>query len=628
MGYPTSRVLVYDRHGESAGDMGSDEVVARVRHEEINGDHTLTIATTRVLEVGMRLLTVDGTGRWREYVVDEPDELHETGRHAIGTYKACWSLQYDLKACPGGTLWAAASEGTNDPIGASAALSVALTNSQLWRPGNCDLGTYGAASLYDGQVWDYLSKLVDVWGGEVDARIEVGREGVIGRYVDWRTALGSSTATRRFDWGSDVLSIRRIPEPGPYYCRIIPRGGSEATDADGVSYTNRTGIEDENDGVEWLQDDEAADNFKFSDGSGGWVYPTKTVCYDLETEGDAEELLQKALADLPNHTHPLVTYEASVLQLARAGMETQGVELGDAVQCVDRGFGPTPLRIEGRVIANDVNELDDTDIDLTIGQLGTTLAEEIRTLATSALGDVGGRLSRIESGGSIVYLEQLVDQLNAVINATGGWNYVVPGEGTITYDVAVSDPLVGTEASQVVQVKGGSIRLADTKKSGFAGIDDWEWRTLIVSGHVAAELVTAARITSGFIGNPEGNVYIDLDNGRLYIGPQTSINDVLDGLGDDIAAAAQVATNFLQYNQTSGALTLGATDSKASNVLTNEGNFFRMEGADVAWIAKHLLDDVWELFIEQARVTDMLRFGDFAWIARSNGNMTIKWMGA
>ena len=31
---------------------------------------------------------------------------------------------------------------------------------------------------------------------------------------------------------------------------------------------------------------------------------------------------------------------------------------------------------------------------------------------------------------------------------------------------------------------------------------------------------------------------------------------------------------------------------------------------------------------ENAQITDMLRFGDFAWIARQNGNMTLKWIGA
>lgn len=685
MSYPTDRIILYDRHGSSLGDLAPADVLGRVRYEEINGEHTLSIVTTRRLLVGYRLLTVDGTGKWREWVVDEPDEAHESGRHAIGTYKACWSMQYDLEACPGGVLWASAEEGTHDPITASAALAIALTNSPLWQAGNCDVGTTGGASLYDGQVWDYLAKLVEVWGGEMDARIVVDSTGVVSRYVDWRARLGSTSVTRRFDWGYDVTGIRRTPDPGPYYCRIVPRGGSEGTDADGVSYSNRVGIEEETQGgVDYIEDSDAALDFRLSDGAGGWIYPTKTVNYALETEGDSEELYLKALADLPNHTHPGVTYEANVLQLARAGMDVQGVELGDTTQCVDRGFGDAPLRIEGRVMAMETNELNAEDVTLTMGQLGSSLADEIRTLAEATVQNVTTRVNQIVSGGTIVYLEHLVDKLNAEINALGGYTYQVPGQGTVTYDTAVANPLVATEASQVVQIKGGAIRIANSKQASFSGIEDWNWSTLMVAGHVNADLVTAAHMISGYIGNANGNVYIDLDNGVVRLGPTAQFGDGgtiqdaldsidantsdIDNMGADVGAltsdladeiaqraadtsalttqigdvqagftltanqlsmaiddARRMATDYLTYEN--GELTLGATDSVVRQVLTNARNSFRNSAGDIAYFGLSP-DQVWALFIATAHITDMLRFGDFAWIARNNGNMTIKWMGA
>lgn len=684
MAYPTDRILLYDRQGVSLGEIGPSDVLGRVRNEEVNGVHTLTLVTTRPLLVGYRLLTVDATGKWYEWVVDEPDEAHESGRCAIGTYKACWSMQYDLEACPGGVLWASAEEGTHDPITAGAALSIALTNSPMWRAGTCDVGTTGGASLYDGQVWDYLAKLVEVWGGEMDARIVVDSAGVVSRYVDWHARIGSANVTRRFDWGHDVTGIRRTPDPGPYYCRVVPRGGSEGTDSDGVSYSNRIGIEDETGGIPYLEDADAAADFRMSDGAGGWIYPTKTVNYALATEGDSEELLNLAQADLHNHTRPGVTYEANVVQFARAGMDVQGVALGDSVQCVDRGFGPTPLRIEGRVMAMEVNELNDADVTLTIGQLGGTLADEIRSLATSVVEGVTTRVNQIVSGGTIVYLEHLVDRLNAEINALGGYTYLVPGQGAITYDVAVTDPLIGSEATQVTQVKGGAIRIANSKQASFSGIEDWNWATLMVAGHINADLVTAAHIVTGYIGNASGNVFIDLDNGIVRLGPTTQlgesgtlqealasidanandIDDVSSGvsqvssdLQDEIAQRAadtsalttqigdvqagftltanqlsmaiddarRMATDFLTYEN--GELTLGATDSVVRQVLTNARNAFRNSAGDIAYFGLSA-DQVWALFIATAHITDMLRFGDFAWIARSNGNMTIKWVGA
>jgi len=46
----------------------------------------------------------------------------------------------------------------------------------------------------------------------------------------------------------------------------------------------------------------------------------------------------------------------------------------------------------------------------------------------------------------------------------------------------------------------------------------------------------------------------------------------------------------------------------------------------VAWFG---LNDknIWEMFIQTASIRDRLSFGLFSWIARSNGNMTLKWMG-
>lgn len=129
MGYPTDRVILYDPNGLPLGDLGKDEILSRIRKEELNGEHSLTIVTTRIINSGSRVLTCDGSGKWREYVVTEPDEEHSSGKAAIGTYRCTWSMQSDLTATAGGVLWASATDGTNEPISAQQALSIALTNS-------------------------------------------------------------------------------------------------------------------------------------------------------------------------------------------------------------------------------------------------------------------------------------------------------------------------------------------------------------------------------------------------------------------------------------------------------------------------------------------------------------------
>ena len=111
------------------------------------------------------------------------------------------------------------------------------------------------------------------------------------------------------------------------------------------------------------------------------------------------------------------------------------------------------------------------------------------------------------------YIDSLLNRINAEINATGGYTYITQGEGIRTYDKAVSDPLVGEEADQVVEIKGGTIRIADSKTSQ----GEWEWKTVFTSGHISAELVTAANITTGYIGNSSSGSYWDLENNIFQI---------------------------------------------------------------------------------------------------------------
>lgn len=514
-----NRFIVFDRQSNPLFDLKEEEIISAYRTEVINGEHKLEIETTRILEEGMRILIQDHTGKWREWVIDEPDETHnEDGM--VGLYGCTWSLQYDLSTVDGGELW----PGTYSPISARNALAMVLAKQSRWELGEVTLPSIGGTTLYDGSVWEYLGKLQSVWGGEIDSRIVVSDTGILHRYVMWYSYIGSQSAVRRFDYGHDCTEIKRTPSPGPRYCRVVPRGGNDATDSDGISYSNRVGIQTEpassgdgwihNNKSKWIRDPDAEQLFRIPDGKGGWIYPEKVVIYDTD---DPEELLQKASSEVHQHTRPEVTYEASVIQFAAAGMDAHGVQLGDRIHIVDRMFGDTPLRLESRIFEMRVNELDDTDIELTIGDVSKGIEASFKSMV-DAVNSALDRSRKIEGAGTLVYLQTLLDQLNTEINATGGYSYVVKGQGLITYDKAVADPLIGIEATSVTQIKGGSIRIANSKKPQFSGIEDWEWKTVFVSGHIAAELVTAVNVVTGWLGNNDGT-FIDLDNNTANFGP-------------------------------------------------------------------------------------------------------------
>ena len=169
MAYPTSRIQLFDKDCNPIRELAPKEVLSRVRHEEINGEHTLTIETTRHLEVGWRALTVDSTGRWREWVVEEPDEVHDKGLSSTGTYRMVWSLQYDMSHTgdESGNL-GHREVGIARSASGSEAVALAIRGTRRWTVGTCDVQpcAVGEGVVMIGEnAWDCLDKVIKAWGG-------------------------------------------------------------------------------------------------------------------------------------------------------------------------------------------------------------------------------------------------------------------------------------------------------------------------------------------------------------------------------------------------------------------------------------------------------------------------------
>lgn len=546
------RVILFDRFGNPLGELSEDEVFGLVRTEKVNGEHSLTITTTRVLEKGWRVLTCDARGIWREHVVYGTDALHDSAERPFGSYYCVWSVQPDLM----GTR-VSAMPGVINPTTAALALDAALGGTDRWSRGTVTQTTTGGASMYDTDGWSAMGTLVETWGGEVDTTIGVGSAGVVSRQVDLYDKQGDQSGRRRFDFGADIKSVRRRIEDGPLYCRITPRGRGEETEGGG--YGRKITIESVNDGKDYLENPAMVDLAKLPDGHGGWEYPTLEVENpDIETPA---ELKAWAQALLEESTVPKVTYEVDVMQLAREGADMHGVSLGDAVQVVDRKFGG--LRIAARVMEMTVNMLDEADAQLTIGQV----ADDLSTM----FGGFGTRLNTVANavynmnGGTYStagFLSRLLERLNEEINADGGYAYITEGHGILCYDTAVSDPLVGAEASKVVEIKGGSIRIANTKTAQGA----WQWKSVFTSGHIAAEVVTAAAITTGYIGNASSGTYIDLDSNTVQLGSKSSINATVDNYGFDVNRLTD-SVMHLGYEGTSYKLRIGKSGTTQSKIV-------------------------------------------------------------
>lgn len=605
----SSRVMVFDPQDKFLFEIAPDDLFDGEQNEEINGQHSLTLTTTVVLRKEQRILTNDDTGKWYEHVVSGEDQRHQNGERPFGTYQCIWSLQHDMQVTTVNRM-----PGVQNPVQASFALDAALSGSKRWVSGTVTQTSLAGASMYQMSGWQALSVLVTTWGGELDATIEVMGKRITARKVDLYDKMGSQHVTRRFDYGRDLVGISRTVDESPVACRIIPRGKGEEV---GDGYGRKITIEDVNDGIEWLQNDDSAEDFKLPNSEGGYDYPT--VYVDNGSIEDPFELLQWGQSVLNDYTTPRVTYKSDVMQLAVAGMDAQGVALGDKVDTVDRAFEPVPLRVSGRITALKRNLKNKMLSTVTIGYMRASVVSGMSARMNSISAEVESVSGQVATTAD--YLENILTNINRELNATGGYWYLVQGQGVRTYDTAVTNPLTGDEASAVVEMRGGSIRIANSRTA----TGEWDWRTVLVSGHVAADMVTAANITAGFIGDPSNGNYWNLDTGEFHLSSMSMIGDsTMQDIIDSIDDARRYATDYLTY--ANGELTLGATDSVIKNVLTNQRMSYRTDAGDVAWFGLNS-QNIWEMYIETASIQNRLSFGDFSWIARNNGNMTLKWVG-
>lgn len=546
------RFIRFDHLGNVVGEVSANDIMALTRLEVINGEHSLNVTTFQVLNKNERIVYQDGRGIWREYVVAGVDEEHASGKRVIGTYYCVWSVQQDLMGVPVSVM-----PGVQTPVNASSALSSALSTQSRWAKGTVTNTNTGGASMYDTNAWNALSILVANWSGELSTTIEVANNsGVTARKVDLYSQQGSQTALRRFDFGADLRSIKRIFADEPYYCRISPRGKGEQTN-DG--YGRKITIESVNGGLDYLEYAPMVDVCKIPDGNG-YQYPTLIVeNSNCETALALKTWAQGVLAD---YCTPKITYEIDAVQAGIEGVDVSGVSLGDAVFVVDKYFNDG-LRLTGRVTEMTVDELNEREITIKIGYASETLSSKVSSGAEAyeIANNLQNELSTAE------YIQNLLDRINAEINATGGYTYITEGQGIRTYDVAVTDPLIGSEASAVVEIKGGAIRIANTKTAQ----GEWIWKSVFTSGHIAADLVTAANITTGFIGNASNSSYWDLDAGTLTVKDGTITGGTITGstvISSLLKSSNNLITIDLVGASWAGGILLSSSDYYTRNLYT------------------------------------------------------------
>lgn len=172
--------------------------------------------------------------------------------------------------------------------------------------------------------------------------------------------------------------------------------------------------------------------------------------------------------------------------------------------------------------------------------------------------------------------------------------------------------------------KSGAIDDAKRNATNFLSIDD--------SGIMVADMSNGTHSPSSPVGR---NVFINSESVNIR-----NNSDIVASFGEKIylysgnnytmvdSDGVSIFSNNTQVAKfTKNEIVLGDYSSRIKNVITGTRIAFVSDDGKTAASFGLNDDGIWEMRIGATYAEETLRFGNYAWEGRSNGNMTLKWLG-
>lgn len=544
------RYMIFDRWGNPLGDL--PYAIKAIRTRATDGTDTLDITTIGEINKDERIVFKDSMGRWAEYLCQSTQTARAAGMPVTVAY--CTGSIAELSRTY-------IEDKRNRNANAKACLAKALEGTR-WAVGTVETGTItGTADLsfYHCTVLEAIQKTADTYGLEVQTEYQPDPTGnQIGqRIIHLVEHRGTANTTKRFEYGKDLTQIKRDIDSGDVITRLYGWGkGIEQTNDQGEAtggYSRKISFADVNNGKPYVQDDQALANWGIPGPDGTRHHSEASV--DFPDCEDPKELLNLTKAALKTRTTPTVSYTADVTALGQAGYDPEGTDVGDSVQIIDTSF-TNPLRLEGRILQ--IEE----DLAGSLAETKITLGN-IRQSYTQRLAAQQQALDKLVSnsgawnsaaGGTGPYMKDLIDRINQIMNATGGYTYLKPGQGIYVYDKPEDQ-----NPTQCIHIGGGYWRIADHKKAN----GDWDFRSLANGKGLFADTVFTGRLSDA-----AGLNYWDMDTGEFSLSANSTINgNKASGLATQTQAqklATDAQTAAKAYADRVGASTLSSAKSDAT----------------------------------------------------------------
>lgn len=499
------RYMIFDRWGNPLGDL--PYAIKAIRTRATDGTDTLDITTIGEINKDERIVFKDSLNRWAEYLCQSTQTARAAGMPVTVAY--CTGSIAELSRTY-------IEDKRNRNANAKACLAKALEGTR-WAVGTVETGTLtGTADLsfYHCTVLEAIQKTADTYGLEVQTEVQPDPTGnrIGRRIIHLVEHRGSANTTKRFEYGKDLTQIKRDIDSGDVITRLYGWGkGIEQTNDQGEAtggYSRKISFADVNNGKPYIQDDNALANWGIVGADGTKHHSEASV--DFPDCEDPKELLNLTKAALKTRTTPTVSYTADVTALGQAGYDPEGTDVGDSVQIIDTSF-TNPLRLEGRILQIEedlAGSLADTKI--TLGNIRQTYTQRLaaQQQALDKLVSNSGAWNSA-AGGTGPYMKDLIDRINQIMNATGGYTYLKPGQGIYVYDKPEDQ-----NPTQCIHIGGGYWRIADHKKPN----GDWDFRSLANGKGIFADTVFTGRLSDA-----AGLNYWDMDTGEFSLSARSTI---------------------------------------------------------------------------------------------------------
>lgn len=500
------RYMIFDRWGNPLGDL--PYAIKAIRTRATDGTDTLDITTIGEINKDERIVFKDSLNRWAEYLCQSTQTARAAGMPVTVAY--CTGSIAELSRTY-------IEDKRNRNANAKACLAKALEGTR-WAVGTVETGTLtGTADLsfYHCTVLEAIQKTADTYGLEVQTEVQPDPTGnrIGRRIIHLVEHRGSANTTKRFEYGKDLTQIKRDIDSGDVITRLYGWGkGIEQTNDQGEAtggYSRKISFADVNNGKPYVQDDQALANWGIPGPDGTRHHSEASV--DFPDCEDPQELLNLTKAALKTRATPVVSYTADVTALGQAGYSAEGTDVGDSVQIIDTSFA-APLRLEGRILQIEedlAGSLADTKI--TLGNIRQSYTQRLaaQQQALDKLVSNSGAWNSA-AGGTGPYMKDLIDRINQIMNATGGYTYLKPGQGIYVYDKPEDQ-----NPTQCIHIGGGYWRIADHKKPN----GDWDFRSLANGKGIFADTVFTGRLSDA-----AGLNFWDMDTGEFSLSANSTIN--------------------------------------------------------------------------------------------------------